>query len=527
MTDSTAIAGTASPPAESRLWSAAQALVAVLMCCVVVYSCARYGPAIDNDTADFFSAADSVVAGQGLIMTTGRLFILWPPLHPLLLAALGFAGIDHSSASLLINLAALCVTLWVGARLITRLSGSPALGLLFGLVVALAPDMYWIHTRALSEALFVAFCTLALAGCCAYLETPRPRYFALMVIGAGLAWVERYAGMVLLPVLGACLLFAPGPERLLVRVRRSVVFGVLAGLPMLPWVIRNLIHTRQFTGDRGSFGEFGMPVPEALSQSTRTVVAWFVPQAGALQAGLVLAAIAVTVAGCLLAVLGRERGRTEADAVLASKSGWVRLLPLIGFPVVYFVFTDVININYEIDGLGPRQMLPALPAVWTLALLAGHRAFLAWRSRARLWSLPAGLVLLGMLGSYFSVTGPAALDRARQLHRDGAGFYSTERWRESPILAHVPEMTVEAELYSNDVYALYLFGGLRSSPLPPRPWRYRLLAQRLQEEGQSIQAFWIFTNERNRLPAERMQEYVEITPLIELADGAVYRIDPR
>ena len=498
-----------------RRWSAAHAGVALLTCLLVLFACQRYGPAVDNDTADFFSAADSVVAGQGLIMTTGRLFILWPPLHPLVLAGFSQLGVEHVDASLIFNLLALCVTLWLGARLVTRLSGAPALGLLWCVVVALAPDFFWIHTRALSEAPFLAFCTAAIYGCSAFLEEGRRRHFALMVIGAGLAWVERYAGMVILPVFCVCLLVAPGSVRLVTRVKRSALFGILAGLPMLPWVIRNLVHTHQFTGDRGSFGEFGIPALEALGQSVRTITAWFTLRGNVPMTILAVAAILAAAAGLLTAT------RTEQRPAKA------RFLPLIGFPLIYLAFTDVININYEIDGLGPRQMLPALPAGWALALLAGHRAYASLKARAGAWSRAASWVLLLAIGTNIALAGHHTLNHARHLNHSGAGFYSTPRWQDSPVVAAVADFPFEGEVRSNDVYALYLFTGQRSTPLPRKPFGYKALARRLAEEQRSIQVFWVQTNERNRLPIERMQSSVAITTLLTAEDGFVYQLDPR
>lgn len=496
-----------------RRWSVAQACVALVACLGVLYACQRYGPAIDNDTVEFFSAADSVAAGDGFIMTTRKLFILWPPLHPLVLTGASLLGVEYLTTSLAFNLLALFTTLWVGARLVTRISNSPALGLLWCVVVALAPDFFWIHTRALSEAPFLAFCTVAIYACSTYLEEGRPGQFALMAIGAGLAWVERYAGMVLLPVFGACLLLAPGPATLVARLKRSILYGVLAGLPMLPWVIRNLIHTRQFTGDRGSFGEFGIPALEALDQSTRTIRAWFVPEGNALLGALALVALIAIGIGYLMP---SDESKRKADG---------RLWPLIGFPLVYLAFTDVININYEIDGLGPRQMLPALPAGWALALLAGHRAFTNLRSRT--WTRPASWVLVLMIAGYLSSTGPGTIAHAQHLNNAGAGFYSTPHWQGSPILHAAAEFPFGEELYSNDVYALYLFTGLRSTPLPRRRFPYKKLATRLQQEGRPVQVFWVTTNERNRLPVERIEEHMTITTLLAAEDGFIYRLDPR
>ena len=503
---------------SGRGWSAVQALAAVLPCIVLVYACARHGLAVDNDTADFFSAADSVIAGEGLIMSTGRLFILWPPLPPLLLAGFALLGVDHVTAFLVINLVALFLTLVVGARLVSRLTGSPGLGLAWPGLVALTPDFFWIHTRALSEPLFMTFCVLAVAGCSQYLERPRRRAFLLMSLGAGLAWVERYAGMILLPVLGTCLMFAPGPATWLERLRRTLGFGVLAGLPMLPYVLRNLVQTGQLTGDRGTFGVHGMPGDEVLANSASTILAWFVPDTGSpvLVALAALALVAI--------VVGLLRGPAVTAAPTPHRNG--RVWPLIGVPLAYVAFTDLINFGYEIDGVGPRQMLPALPFLWMLAVVATGRALDGWRSRRPLAKLTAVVLGTAALG-WLAVTVPHAFARVAQWRAVGTGSYSTDWWHSSAILRAARDRPTEPELYSNDTYALYYFTGQRSSPTPPRPWRFGLLARRLQREGRSIQVVWVRTNDRNDLPVERMQEHVRITTLVSERDGEIYRIDPR
>jgi len=502
--------------AGRRGWSAAQAAVALLACAVVVWACARHGPAVDNDTADFFSAADSVAAGDGLIMTTGRLFILWPPLPPLLLAGLAALGIGHVQACLAVNLLGLLLMVGAGARMVSRLAGSPALGLVWVIAVVLTPDVLWIYTRALSEPLFMGLCTVAIAACCEYLDAPRRRTFAVMTAAAGLAWIERYAGIVLLPVIGGAVLLAPRRCPVRVRLARCLSFGLLAGLPMLPWVIRNLSLTGTLTGSRGAFGEYGMSGAVVVGNSARAISNWFVPWADEpLLAVLAVGALAVCVAG----LLTRPRA-AERDAAL-------RWFPLWGFPLVYLAFTGTINANFEIDGVGRRQVVPALPFLWALALLCVHRGIAAWRSRSRVAAAVAGGLVALFLGVYWVRGVPDARGRIAHMRRVGTGTYSTDWWQEAAILDRARVLPTNHELYSNDVYALYLFAGRRSSPMPRNRADFRRFARRVQLGAEPVYVLWVRTKDRNRLPVDWFGERVAAGSVFEESDGALWRLDPR
>jgi hypothetical protein len=127
--------------------------VAALLALGLLFHLTRsHGVGLTPDSVDYLSAADSLRAGQGMIQADGRAFVLWPPLYPLLLAAIGeLADVSSHRAALLLNAASLALLVLVTARLTHATTGSAPAGALVAFLVALSPDVLpWPTPRACS-----------------------------------------------------------------------------------------------------------------------------------------------------------------------------------------------------------------------------------------------------------------------------------------------------------------------------------------------------------------------------------------
>ncbi len=206
------------------------------------------------DSIHYYDIAKNVSSGQGL--TTFHLAadieeipsprIMWPPMYPLILAALLKLGIGAMTAMILVHIASFLIityALWkIGLILHSRLLGAIIAGL--WLIVALQSDLP-IHP--LSEPVFIAISCLLLLLITYTIKNRKYKFANFLLIGllVGLAGLCRFAGLALiLPVL-----ILP----LLLRSQGTIktsdflagIGGVLLGLLIViaPYLIWNLNAT--------------------------------------------------------------------------------------------------------------------------------------------------------------------------------------------------------------------------------------------------------------------------------------------
>ena len=100
-----------SRPSLELLWSTGLSIAGII---VVLVATHRYGGAgIDPDSVDYIACARNLLSGIGLLDHEGLPFTKWPPLFPLLLAALGAVGVDPLQGGRLLNAAAFGLSVFV------------------------------------------------------------------------------------------------------------------------------------------------------------------------------------------------------------------------------------------------------------------------------------------------------------------------------------------------------------------------------------------------------------------------------
>jgi 4-amino-4-deoxy-L-arabinose transferase-like glycosyltransferase len=161
------------------------------------------------------------------------------PLYQLLLSISsrfgGTAYIDHKLASLLIGAGVV-----LAVMLLAREVAGPGVALVAGVLAAVYPNLWILDGIMFPEPLAALLTTLAVLF--AYRWRAAPSYRATVVLGVAIALgaLARGEGLLLLPlVVAPCVLLAK-PLAWPARVRHLVVAGLVFGLVISPWTIRNL-----------------------------------------------------------------------------------------------------------------------------------------------------------------------------------------------------------------------------------------------------------------------------------------------
>jgi 4-amino-4-deoxy-L-arabinose transferase-like glycosyltransferase len=200
-------------------------LVRVLYCVLLLR---HYVP--ESDASDYYKIAVSVSHGKGLATTFPFGFehatAFRPPLFPALLGAVFAITGPSLGVAQAVNVLLGSTVVVLLAILATRLGG-PRAGWLAGGLAVVYPPLLANDGPPLTESLAL---TLLLAGLLALSR----RRCLVAGIAIGLLVLSRPSAQLLVPVLGIWLLFAVGW-------RRTVLFAVMVGVIVLPWVARNQI----------------------------------------------------------------------------------------------------------------------------------------------------------------------------------------------------------------------------------------------------------------------------------------------
>lgn len=119
----------------------------------------------------------------------------------------------------------------------------PVVALAASVVLLSTPTVVALGASAYVDLGLFLYTAVAVIGMLRWSETGRPADLIISALGAGCAAGVKYNGLVVLALIGAAVLvLAPRKDRA-APLRAAVAFGVIALLPLLPWLLKNAIDT--------------------------------------------------------------------------------------------------------------------------------------------------------------------------------------------------------------------------------------------------------------------------------------------
>jgi hypothetical protein len=415
----------------------------------LMYWMMSHGPGITPDAIVYLEAARSVLAGQGLGVA-GVPMTHFPPVYPLLLAAIGLVDHDLLHAARLLNaflfganivLVSSAVYIATGRRIVPATCAA----LLF-VVSAPALDL---HAMAWSEPLFFAFTLSGLLVLAARVTFLSRRTLVLGATCLGLAMATRYVGIMLIPVLLLVLWFM-GSRPFYDRMRETLVAVPLVVAPLGLWMVRNAMISHGVTDRTLAWHPVGRA---QLEQSVQTLSDGILP----LPVG-VFAKLALLLG--LLLLLAAIWRPSPAEENTDWYTGLAHSLPsILALFVVMYVAFLLVSISLADAGtpLDDRLLFPVFGCAIVAATIIGAR--FAWSRPWARWGLSA-LVLLSL-----GLRLVPAVQTVIRVYRDGSG-YSSEGWRGSPAIAQLGALPRTVVVFSNASEAVGYLTPLRVLPLP-------------------------------------------------------------
>src|SRR2546426_5933438 len=432
---------------------------------LILIATSKFGVGLSPDSVGYVSAARHLASGQGFLLADSAPYVAFPPLYPILLAAGNLlTGLDPVEVARYAGrlFAGACVVLsgiWVTMRGGSR----DPLAILFIFGVLLSVPLFGVCVMAWTEPLFALLALGSLLAVESEIVRANRASFAVLTVCVAAACLTRYIGIVLVPVGAASiLLFEQRPFHR--RLVRAVLFAALALVPLGIWCVRNLHLTGTLFGPR---------IPSILTLGANTslalyaMISWLLPDR-ALRSGPLM-----VVLGMAFAFIAYGNQRALWRRAVASRA---ELWPLAAFVLSYTGFLVVACTATIVDPIGRRLMSPVyIPLVLIALRFAAEvrdqgvgripRRLLAW-------------VGFSLVGIWFLYAGTLLVRDAASRGEQGAGGFSTRRWRESAVLAYSKDHLKQAPgtIYSNVPEAVYIVSGVPAKLSPRKTWQYSLAA---------------------------------------------------
>ena len=420
-----------------------------------------FGLGLNDDSIAYIAGARSILEGNGYreawLASNGPV-THFPPGFPAVLAFIGFVtGLDPVRGARALNglLFGLNIALtgWVG----WRMTGSRVAGVLCATLILLNSSLLYIHSRAMSEPLYIFLMLVSFLLLDTYFKRPKNYWLVVLGIVLGWAYLARYAALSLLATMVAALLILHEDWRSRLK---SVLILLLGAIPwILGWSIRNRVVGGNLTNrvlgwhpitldnwDLGikTFADFLAPL-QVFRRAIKQIPASF---------EIIMIAIGLSL---LIWVLykGWPYFFRPAKATRPDTLAFTNALYVVAYMSVLVLAMTLF------DPATKFQVRILSPVFVSLLLLLMNLGVWLWREKHFIWRPIIILFIAGLLGMFASSQAISVQD-----FRKGGDAFAGERWYASEAILALEQLPPDVLILTNEPGAVYLYTGRPSGVLP-------------------------------------------------------------
>ena len=418
-----------------------------------------YGLGLNDDSIAYIAGARSIMDGQGYRnawLVSNEPVVHFPPGFPAVLALIGIAtGLDPVRGAHALNELLFGLNIGLTGWLAWRMTRSRVAGIVSAALVLLNSSLLYIHTRAMSEPLYIFLMLVSFVLLDLYFKQQKKYYLILLGIILGWAYLARYAALSLLATILALMLILHGDWR------KRISGFLLVAASSLPWVIawsiRNRVMGGTFTNRVLSWHpitpENWMLAEETLSEFLIPVSRWrrIIPDSLHI---VVLLLIALVI---LVWVLYKGIPRLFKPIQVSMPD----VLPLANglYTIAYLLALIATMTMFDIATKFQVRILS--PIYISIILLAAASAAWLWRNKHRAWKPVITLAAVALLGMY-----AYGQYQAVPKVQNDPGFAGIG-WQNSKAIAALKEYSPEVLILTNEPGLVYFHTGRPTGVLPP------------------------------------------------------------
>jgi 4-amino-4-deoxy-L-arabinose transferase-like glycosyltransferase len=419
------------------------------------------GLGINDDSIAYIAGARSILNGNGYreawLASNGPV-THFPPGFPALLALIGtITGLDPIRGARALNglLFGLNIALtgWIG----WRMTGSKIAGVLAAAAILLSSSLLYIHTRAMSEPLYLFLMLVSFLLLDYYFERSQTGWLVALGCMLGWAYLARYAAVSLLATMVAAMLVLHESWR--ERLKSIAVLSLSAFPWIIGWSVRNRVVGGSFTNRVLGWHPITL---DNWELAVNTFMEFLVPlrtlRRDLSQIPASQEAILVGIGFCLTAWV-LYRGWTHlirpAQASRPDVLSFTHALYVIGYLSVLVLTMTLFDpaTKFQVRILSPTYV--------SLLLLFIAVGTWVWKNKHVFWKIVVIACALGFIGM-FGVSQVIAV----QDFRKGNDGFASERWFDSKALAALEQIPADVLILTNEPGVVYLYTGRPSGVLP-------------------------------------------------------------
>ncbi len=338
--------------------------------------CMSSGVGVSPDSVIYFSAADRLLAGQGLKpigfhfspgIANGKPLVIFPPTYSVLLSLSSIFRSDpvHGAKWLhALLFAANAVLVAVIVYLGTSKSALATLGAV--LLLLTSPSVLEIHMMAWSDPPFITFALLAMLLLLLHIRAPHYSLLIGSALSASLALTTRYVGVTILPPMILTILILSN-RSLRLRIRDCLTLVAIATLPLAAWLLRNLIVSDSAANRSLAFHLLGW---SDIQMMINSLLVFWTPFLGNFYLKVILLVVFAGLVFTSVALALKDKTRREEGVTLNAATQIFASIFVITYLLFLFVYDSFANPLVE---LGIRVLSPAFVFGVILAVSAMYR----------------------------------------------------------------------------------------------------------------------------------------------------------
>lgn len=419
------------------------------------------GLGLNDDSIAYVAGARSILNGNGYreawLASNGPV-IHFPPGFPAVLAFIGtITGLDPVRGARALNGLLFGLNILMTGWVSWRMTGSRIAGFLAAALILTSSSLLYIHTRAMSEPLYIFLMLLSFMLLDYYFERSRNYWLVALGLTLGWAYLARYAALSLLATVLAAMLV------LLDTWRKRFMSIIIVSLSALPWIfgwsIRNRVVGGSFTNRVLGWHPITL---ENWGLGVKTFAEFLAPLRSVRRALNNLPAafeIILIVIGLGLLVWVLYRGvpyffrpaQADRPGVLSFTNA-VYVIAYMSVLILTMTLFDPAT-KFQVRILSPTY-------ISLLLLLMAFGTWL-WRKEQVFWKSVVIFCAVGILSMFVTSQVIAVQD-----FRKGGDAFAGERWFASEAIAALETIPPDVLILSNEPGVIYLYTGRPSGVLP-------------------------------------------------------------
>lgn len=489
---------------------------------VLLFLTNRYGAGLTPDSVGYISVARNFAEGNGFLTFNGTPLIIQPPLYPIMLSLIKRTFlIDPLISAGYLNAALFGLIIYLSGMFFAQHLKSFILVICGTAAVMASFAIVQSSLMALSEPLFILLVLLFLFSFEKYkLKKDYPSLIILSMWGA-LACLTRYTGVAVILTGAVCMLLQNKKENAN-KYYHSIVFLLIAGLPIGIWVIRNYLLSGTFADHRGTSL---YTLNDNFQLLYNTVVSWYLPMNSK--------TIYVVIMMILLAVWIIFSIRNAKDFAAEA----FRLIgPGLLFTVLYSGTIIITSTTTAYDKISDRLLSPIFIPLLLIFLFAADR-MLVWFKKY--FDHQGSAILFGLLFIIF-IRYPAknTIHFMDDYIKMSGWGYNCNAWQKSETIDYLlrgGHMGKISALYSNEPEAVYIFTNSKTSRSPLKTFYNSSQLYNIKQDEEyawhnsaNVYLVWFNKTDRNFLfSIEELKNNVKMTEVEHLEDGEIYLISKK